>query len=218
MDHKGAEYHWIFSKKKKENLKKSSQQSHWHTASLFFSFFFLCVYMLMFVCMHLYVCEEGSVSLGINYYCSIPNYGGGGCRRGSQGRLEVGWQGRGSRGTDGSSGSGLFWADSWKQTHITLKSALVFSDFLCSDYYFSFWLKHTGREDSVSQPGLSKQVRDHQHSSEVFSFYRRDLRRTRNLKKKHTRARVTIQKKKEKKRQAAPHQSEWICNFWYIFW
>lgn len=34
----------------------------------------------------------------------------------------------------------------------------------------SRWFKRTGREDSVSQPGLSKQARDHQHSSEVFPF------------------------------------------------
>lgn len=99
----------------------------------------------------------------------------------------------------------------------------VFSQiFLCSDCYFSFWLKHTGREDSVSQPGLSKQVRGHQHSSEVFSFlfYRGDLHRTH---KKRTQAEQEWQnkkkkKKKKEKKQAVPHQSKWICNFWYIFW
>lgn len=65
-----------------------------------------------------------------------------------------GWvQGGGYRGTDGSSGSGLFWAKLLKaDTHNTY--ALVFSDSLCSDCDFKFWLKCAGSEDSVSQPGL----------------------------------------------------------------
>lgn len=58
-----------------------------------------------------------------------------------------------------------------KGRHITQKIALVFSDLLVFfAQIITLWLKRTGREDSVSQPGLSKQVRDHQHSSEVFSF------------------------------------------------
>lgn len=74
-------------------------------------------------------------------------------RGGSRARLEglgAGWR---VSGTDGSSGSGLFWAKLLKaDTHNTY--ALVFSDSLCSDCDFRIWLKCAGSEDSVSQPGL----------------------------------------------------------------
>lgn len=64
---------------------------------------------------------------------------------------------------------------------------------------FSFWLKCTGSEDSVSQLGLSKQVRDHQHSSEVFSFLFKEEIYIGHVKNKSTEARVgvTIQKKRK---------------------
>lgn len=110
------------------NFLKSSQQSHWHTASLLFLFF---VY--VYTCVYATVCEcrEGSVC-GISKYCGIPNYATSiylasqGCNKriewddGKEGWLgvghKVGWrgqvQGGGYRGTDGSSGSGLFWANS----------------------------------------------------------------------------------------------------------
>lgn len=68
----------------------------------------------------------------------------------------------------------------------------------------------------MSQPGLSKQVRDHQHNSEVFSFRFTQVIYTEHVKKMtQARARVTVQKKtnKKKKKQTVPHQSKWICKF-----
>lgn len=48
---------------------------------------------------------------------------------------KVGWRGLGAgwRGTDGSRGSGLFWANSWKQTHIT---HMLLCSRVCSDFDF----------------------------------------------------------------------------------
>lgn len=208
MDHNSIEYHWIFSK---AHSKATGTRPP-------FCFFFL--YMFILVCMQLCVnvceCREGSVC-GISKYCGIPNYATSiylasqGCNKriewddGKEGWLGVGtrWvggarcrvEGGGYRGTDGSSGSGLFWANSWKQTHITnmlLCSRICFALITI----FSFWLKCTGSEDSVSQPGLSKQVRDHQHSSEVFSFLFTEEIYIGHVKNKSTEARagVTIQK------------------------
>lgn len=107
----------------------------------------------------------------------------------------------GTLGADGSSGAGLFWGRFLKaDTHNTGKCSCVLGFAILSFslvIVFSFWLKCTRREEPVSQRGLSKQVRDRQHSSEVFSFpfYRGDLHRT-HKKKKHTSERKSDNTKK----------------------
>lgn len=139
-------------------------------------------------------------------------------RGGSQGGLEglgAGWRVSGHRWLQwfGSLLGNFLKAD----THN--KYALVFSHLLCSDYYLSLWLKRTGSEDSVSQPGLGKQVRDHQHSSEVFSFlFTEEIYIGHKKKKKHgSKSRSDNTKIKEIK-TGSPSSIEWICHFWYIFW
>ena len=62
--------------------------------------------------------------------CSMKKRGCMGGWRGHKVGYGVLGGGHSGIGTDGSSGLSLFWVDSWKQTHITQKSAIVFLDLL----------------------------------------------------------------------------------------
>lgn len=146
MDHNSVEYYWIFSK------------AHSKAPGTWPSFWFILVYMFMPVCMQLCVnvCVQGRVATREQSGMMEKRDGwevGGGSQGGLEG-LGVGWR-----------VSGHWWFQ-WfgsllgkflkADTHN--KYALVFWDFLCSNYYCSFWLKCTGSEDAVSQSGLSKIV------------------------------------------------------------
>lgn len=169
----------------------------------------LCCYtstlMLKCVCSLCYcACDKDGSVCGISNDCGIPRLTclasqcgneraeqkhfskqqqqeqGWGLRGGfSQGRLEG--LGAGWRGTDGSIGSGLFWANSWKQTHIThmlLCSRLLF----CSDCDFlTVAQMHGGARN------LCRRLKVTEHSFEVFPFlffYTSGLHRTRDEKRK----------------------------------